>query len=61
MDKVTLDRIAKLHPSVREEVTKIVNECNIALSGRSQIRLSQGLRTFAEQDELFKKMVSYSL
>jgi peptidoglycan L-alanyl-D-glutamate endopeptidase CwlK len=56
MDKPTKERISKLHPKVRKEVTTIVNECNIALTGRSQIRISQGLRTFAEQDELFKKI-----
>lgn len=52
-DKVTLERIAKLHPSVREEVKTIVDECNKVLSKRSQLRISQGLRTFAEQDALF--------
>ena len=55
MDKPTLDRIAKLHPSVREEMTKIINQCNDSLKGRSQVRISQGLRTFAEQDVLYKK------
>jgi peptidoglycan L-alanyl-D-glutamate endopeptidase CwlK len=55
MDKVTLDRIAKLHPSVREEMTKIVNECNTLLTGRSQVRIAQGLRTFAEQDALYNQ------
>lgn len=55
MDKPTLDRIAKLHPSVREEMTKIINQCNDSLKGRSQVRISQGLRTFAEQDALYKK------
>jgi len=55
MDKVTLDRIAKLHPSVREEMTKIVNECNALLTGRSQVRIAQGLRTFAEQDALYNQ------
>jgi len=55
MDKSTSDRIAKLHPSVREEMTKIINECNTALNGRSQVRISQGLRTFAEQDALYNQ------
>lgn len=52
-DKPTLDKIAKLHPSVREEVKTIVEECNQALTGRSQVRVAQGLRTFAEQDALY--------
>jgi len=55
MDKTTKDRIAKLHPKVREEMKTIIDECNVALSGRSKIRISQGLRTFAEQDALFKQ------
>ncbi|MGK4568016.1 M15 family metallopeptidase [Flavobacterium sp. 3HN19-14] len=53
MDKASQDRIQKLHPSVRDEVTTIVNECNAALKGRSQMRIAQGLRTFAEQDALY--------
>jgi peptidoglycan L-alanyl-D-glutamate endopeptidase CwlK len=55
MDKPTQDRIARLHPSVREEMTNIINECNGKLNGRSQVRISEGLRTFAEQDALYKK------
>ena len=55
MDKSTLDRIGKLHPKVREEMTTIINECNKALNGRSQVRVAQGLRTFAEQDALYKQ------
>jgi len=55
MDKPTLDRIAKLHPFVREEMTKIINECNLSLKGRSQVRIAQGLRTIAEQDALYKQ------
>ncbi len=55
MDAITKERISKLHPSVRQEVVEIVNECNKALTGRAQVRIAQGLRTFAEQDELYKK------
>jgi peptidoglycan LD-endopeptidase CwlK len=55
MDKSTQDRISKLHPSVREEMTNIINECNSNLKGNSQVRISQGLRTFAEQDALYAK------
>ena len=53
MDKITLERIMKLHPSVRVEVTKIINEINSSLTGRSQVRIAQGLRTFKEQDDLY--------
>ena len=53
MDKVTEQRIALLHPKVRAEVTKIVNECNAALTGRAQVRIAQGLRTDKEQAALY--------
>jgi peptidoglycan LD-endopeptidase CwlK len=53
MDKTTQDNIMKLHPSVRVEVTNIINEINTQLTGSSKVRISQGLRTFAEQDALF--------
>ncbi|OYQ35049.1 peptidoglycan L-alanyl-D-glutamate endopeptidase [Flavobacterium cyanobacteriorum] len=53
MDKPTQDRIAKLHPTVREEVAKIVTECNTALTGRAKIRITQGLRTLKEQEGLY--------
>lgn len=55
MDKATLDRIALLHPKVREEMKTIIDECNAVLNGRSQVRVSQGLRTFSEQDALYKQ------
>lgn len=53
MDKVTKERIEKLHPSVRAEVKKIIDECDKALTGRAKVRISQGLRTFQEQTDLF--------
>lgn len=55
MDQITQQRISKLHPKVRDEVSKIINECNSALTGRAKVRIAQGLRTFAEQDALFAK------
>ena len=55
MDKPTQTRIAKLHPSVRAEVTQIIHECDIALTGKAEIRITQGLRTFAEQDALYQQ------
>ena len=55
MDLPTSNKIAQLHPSVRNEVAKIINECDKALTGRAKVRISQGLRTFAEQDALYKK------
>lgn len=54
IDKPTQDRIAKLHPSVRAEVTKLIDQINdTVLTGRAKVRIAQGLRTFAEQDALY--------
>lgn len=53
MDKYTLQRIQKLHPSVRKEVAKIIKECNEQLTGKAQLRITQGLRTFQEQNDLY--------
>jgi len=55
MDNPTQQKISLLHPSVRQEVTNIILECDKVLNGRAKVRITQGLRTFAEQDELFKK------
>ncbi len=53
MDKITQERLALLHPKVREDVTKVINEIEKALTGRAQIRIVQGLRTIPEQDALY--------
>ncbi len=53
MDQPTENRIALLHPSVRKEVTKIVKQCNKALTGNAKIRITQGFRTLKEQEELY--------
>jgi len=53
MDNITQQRIQKLHPSVRDEVTNIIKECDLALTGKAKIRITQGLRSFKEQDELY--------
>ncbi|PTT76231.1 MULTISPECIES: M15 family metallopeptidase [unclassified Chryseobacterium] len=53
MDTITEQRIEKLHPLVREEVKKIIEECNRSLTGKAKIRITQGLRTFEEQEKLY--------
>jgi peptidoglycan LD-endopeptidase CwlK len=53
MDTPTKQKIERLHPSVRAEITNAVEECNIALTGKAKIRITQGLRTFEEQDALY--------
>lgn len=55
MDKHTVARIALLHPTVREEVKKIVEECDTALTGKAKVRITQGLRTDAEQSALYNQ------
>lgn len=42
MDKFTKQRIAKLHPSVREEVIRIIEECDTALISKAKLRITQG-------------------
>jgi peptidoglycan L-alanyl-D-glutamate endopeptidase CwlK len=50
-DKHTIERVALLHPKIREAaaaaITEAENELNITL------RVAQGLRTFAEQEALY--------
>ena len=53
MDTITIARIALLHPSIRKEITDLVNKANAQLTSHSQIRIVQGLRTFPEQDALY--------
>lgn len=53
MDNTTLQRIALLHPAVRQEVTNLVNQVSAALTAHSEMRIVQGFRTFPEQDALF--------
>ncbi len=50
MDKISLQRIDKLHPKLREEVKQIV--ANIEKRGVN-IRITQGLRTIEEQNALY--------
>lgn len=52
-DKISYDRIEKLHPNLREEAKLILEEVEAALTGKGTIRITQGLRTIAEQNELY--------
>lgn len=53
MDSTTQSRILLLHPKVRDEVTTLITQADAALTSHSQVRIVQGLRTFAEQDALY--------
>lgn len=53
MDNVTIQRIALLHPSVREEAMVIYKEIVKVLNGKAVCRFTHTLRTYSEQDNLF--------
>lgn len=55
MDKINSQRIATLHPSLRCEVTALINKCDTELKGRAKVRITQALRTIAEQNALYAK------
>ena len=52
-DAISLQRIEKLHPRLREETKKILAECDQALSGRAKVRVTYTLRSFAEQQAIY--------
>ena len=55
IDKLTISRINLLHPKVREEVMKIyVEKIAPALTNGVYCRFTHTLRTFQEQEELYK-------
>lgn len=50
------NKIDTLHPLIREEVRSLVNKANTnILTGSVKMLVTQGLRTFAEQDKLFSQ------
>lgn len=53
IDQPSMDKINKLHPKIREEVKKIVQEINTRLKGKAKVRIAQGLRSFEEQNKLY--------
>lgn len=53
MDKITLARIALLHPLLREQAFKIYQKACLALQGRARLRFTWTLRTFKEQSTLY--------
>jgi len=52
-DKVSIDRVAKLHPKIRDEVKALIEQAEANFPPNIAIRIVQGLRTFAEQDALY--------
>jgi peptidoglycan L-alanyl-D-glutamate endopeptidase CwlK len=55
MDKITIERIEKAHPIIREELKKLYLECNRNLPKGVRLRFTSVYRTPEEQDVLFKK------
>jgi len=53
MDKITVNRIALLHPLVRDKALVMYGEICKALTGNAYCRFSHTLRTDKEQDALF--------
>ncbi len=52
-DKVSIDRVALLHPNIREQVKALIQQAEEKLGQYAAIRIVQGLRTFEEQDALY--------
>lgn len=52
-DKISLERIEKLHPAIRKEVKEAYLDINMSLPTGIRLRISQGLRTISEQDALY--------
>jgi peptidoglycan L-alanyl-D-glutamate endopeptidase CwlK len=54
MDKITLDRIATLHPKIRQKVLDAYTYANNKLLGKGvRLRFAYTTRTFEEQNELY--------
>jgi len=51
MDKITQARAALLHPAIREVVLDTLN--SLKMPPGIEVRITQSLRTFSEQDKLF--------
>ncbi len=50
MDNVTISRVAKIHPKLREEVKQVIDNL---IKRKVKIRITQGLRTNKEQNDLY--------
>jgi peptidoglycan L-alanyl-D-glutamate endopeptidase CwlK len=54
-DAPSRKRILTLHPAVRQSAIDAFLLATASLSGKNLIRITYGLRTFAEQDKLYNK------
>lgn len=53
MDIPTRQRISLLHPSLRDEMTEIINKINKTLKSGAEVRIIQGLRGKDDQNLLY--------
>ena len=54
-DKISIDRVNKLHPKIRKDVFDAIEAAENGFPANIRIRVVQGLRTIKEQDELYAK------
>lgn len=52
-DHISIDRVKDLHPAIRDRVAAAIDKAEIALGQFAQIRIVEGLRSIAYQDDLF--------
>ena len=52
-DKISIERIEKLHPAIRNKVKETYLNANMKLPNGIRLRISQGVRTIEEQDALY--------
>lgn len=52
-DKITIDRINKAHPKIRQELLSLYNKCNSALPKGVRLRFAYVFRSPEEQHNLF--------
>ncbi len=52
-DQISIGRVALLHPKVRDEAIRIIEEAESKFPSNMAIRVAQGYRTYAEQDALY--------
>jgi len=53
MDKITLQRIALMHPKLVQQTTDIYTEITKKITGKAICRFAYTLRTFKEQNDLY--------
>jgi peptidoglycan LD-endopeptidase CwlK len=54
-DKISINRVEKLHPKLREEAKALIDKAESGLPNYLAIRVVYSLRTFKEQDDLYQQ------